>query len=73
MKKRDLWIHAAVSFADQVNGVKLINTKDIEICQFACEFHANKTPVKESHVKIAFDSLYAKCLEEMRKAGMIRP
>ena len=71
-KSRDVQIHTAVTIMGNANNVAMIGEKDLEITQLCVQLDAKFSPFKESQVRQAFISLGARCMEEMRKAGLLR-
>lgn len=70
--KRDVMFHAAVTIVPRSNGVHLVGQKDVEICQYAAEIHAKKTPIPEHHVRRAFAEMTARCIHDLRAAGLMK-
>jgi hypothetical protein len=70
--KRDIQIHAVVTITNRVNNVEIINEKEKELPQFAVQIDSRCCPVRRKDVQTAFGALYIKCLDEMRKAGILR-
>jgi hypothetical protein len=72
MKKRDIQIHAVVTITQRVNNIEIVGEKERELPQFAVQIDARDTPVRKKDVQTAFAALYSKCLDEMRRAGVLR-
>lgn len=70
-KKRDVTIYCATTFEKTTMGVEIIGAKDEDICQFNAEWKANQLPVRERHVRKAFEELCEMTIEKMRRAGLL--
>lgn len=70
--KRDIMVHAAVTICDTVQGVRVFDSKEHEVCQFAGSWEAQHVPVPELHVRQAFREMEQRCIERMRLYGLIK-
>lgn len=71
-KKRDITIYCATTFEKTTMGVEIMGAKEEDLCQFNAEWKAHQFPVKESHVRRAFEELCEHTLGKMRQAGLVR-
>ncbi len=65
-------IHCAVTIMPTVHNVVVDpNEKENEICQFASDIKAAKTPIPVIHVLQAFEEMKQACIHKMRQHGLI--
>lgn len=71
-KRRDVQIHAVATITNRYNNIEVVGEKETELPQFCIQWDARDMPIKKKDVQKAFGALYVKCLDEMRRAGLLR-
>jgi len=72
MKKRDIQIHMSVTITNRVNNVEIFGEKEKELPQLCIQVDARNAPVRKMDLQAAFANFYARALEQMREAGLLK-